>query len=378
VNATDIRLRAVERLGPERVESVVLDRERREVLPPGRFESEPVRIAKGSVLDVGLGVRGEASATFQVQLCAERSCERLLSHTPKRANAWTDRSIELEADRQGRLVFEVDSEHGVWSTPRLSARERETGDHDLLLISIDTLRADHLGAYGYARNTSPVIDAELAAKGTLFEWAISTATTTGPSHMSMLTGLAPTVHGTHGFLAGLPDGVPTLASVLREQGYATAAVTENGPMAAERGFDRGFDGYIENKSADLKAHAGHVEDTLSRGLAWIRAHRDRRRFLFLHTFQVHTPYAPPPRYQNLFASDDVDPRGMSFLPPWWQPRRYDQEIRYTDTEFGAFLGALEEDGLLDDTIVVLVSDHGEEHLDHRALGHGPAVHDKIL
>lgn len=124
--------------------------------------------------------------------------------------------------------------------------------------------------------------------------------------------------------------------------------------------------------------ACQVEDTLDRGARWLRENHDRRRFLFLHTFEVHTPYAPPPGFQALFLESGWDPKPLRRLPERFRPIEYDREIRYTDAQLERFFGELEAEGLLADTVVILTSDHGEEFLEHGALVHGPAVHREVL
>ena len=407
---------AIHRFGPPPgatdATSAVIDEERRGLLdgfpqapprPPAlRHRTEPVRVPEDAVLEVAFGFLPPGAggpSRFEISACdpegGSDACRTLFSEVHgEDAKGWLLRSVPV--GRPGRFAFRFDvvparagssSAEGdptdlpVWAVPTLVAPRAEPATRrNLLLISLDTLRADHLGSYGYARDTSPFIDRELAARGTLFERCISAATTTGPSHMTIFTGLPPAVHGVHGdsYYRALPDGVPTLAEVLRENGFATAAVTEDGPMGAYRGFDRGFDSYVENESHELAQAEGHVEETLARGLAWLRHHRRERRFLFLHTFQVHSPYSPPPELGRLFEGDGVDPRRTQLLPRAWKPVRYDREIRYTDGRLATFFGTLDAEHLLADTIVVLLSDHGEEFLEHGALVHGPAVHEEVL
>jgi len=330
---------------------------------------------------------------MSVFVCEREACERVFDEpttSQSDASGWADRAVALPGRAGQRVTFRFEAERPrprqatglpVWSVPTLYAgEERLDGQPNLLLISLDTLRADHLGAYGYARDTSPFIDRELAAAGTVFEQSFSAATTTGPSHMTMFTGLAPTVHGVYGssYFSGLSDGIPTLAEVLRLQGFETAAVTENGAMGAYRGFNRGFVSYYENKRRELEGAAGHIENTLARSLAWLDAHRDKRFFLFVHTYQVHAPYTPPTAFQGFFEGDGLDDRRADVLPSKWHPRSYDREIRYTDVQLEEFFAQLAARGLLENTLVVLVSDHGEEFLEHGALGHGPALHDEVL
>jgi arylsulfatase A-like enzyme len=194
----------------------------------------------------------------------------------------------------------------------------------------------------------------------------------------MFTSLQPSVHRILGSTRGLvlPESVTTLAEVLREHNYATGAFTENAAISAPRGFFRGFDTYREVKVVGERL--GHVKRTLGDGLKWLERNRGRQFFLFLHTYQVHTPYQPPPAYAELFEGDGhvFDPRLDG--RPKWHPNHYDGEIRYTDDSLADFFGRARAAGLLKNTIVVFLSDHGEAFLEHDLYAHGPDVHEEVV
>jgi arylsulfatase A-like enzyme len=259
------------------------------------------------------------------------------------------------------------------------------GSPSLVLISLDTLRADHLGCYGYERPTSPNLD-RFAAGATLFETAMSTAPKTGPSHMSMFTSLYPAVHGI-GMLANadardievgpLHPDIRTLAEILHSRGYATAGYHGGGFMRAQFGFDRGFERYRE----------GVVEDAI----AWLDEHaQERPFFLLFHTYEVHDPYTPEPPYDTLFSAgydgriihdrrrlktlagskdwanysklfwdrvDRDDPRDVAQLIAL-----YDGEIAALDARLAGLLEAIEKRA--PDSVVVILSDHGEQFGEH--------------
>ena len=190
---------------------------------------------------------------------------------------------------------------------------------NLLLVSIDTLRADHLGAYGYTLPTSPVIDRRLAAEGVTFEEVYSQSPKTTPSHMTLLTSLYPSVHGIEMWQEGTPGRVlnprvHTLAEVLKDAGYATAAFTGGANLDRSRGFNQGFDVYKHN-------------DQLARARRWLGAHRGRKFFLFFHTYAVHDPYVPPPDLVAAFAPDyrgpvlDALARLRAGKGGWWDRHR---------------------------------------------------------
>ncbi len=220
----------------------------------------------------------------------------------------------------------------------------------------------------------------MAAKGTVFDNFIAAATSTGPSHMSLFTSLPPSAHGvTASFAAKLPASVLTLAQLLRGDGYATAAVTEDGPLAVHRGYGRGFSVYRENTSANFEALEGHVHKTLTWGKRWLERNKRKRFFLFLHTFQVHTPYDPPPAYAALFRegaerkpAKERDSRGAQMAA------QYDREIRYVDDELRAFFSDLVKQGISDNTVFVILSDHGEEFFEHGFHGHGAGLYREVL
>ncbi len=245
----------------------------------------------------------------------------------------------------------------------------------IVLVSIDTLRADHLGAYGYARPTSPFFD-ELAQRGTLFERAIVQLPGTLPSHMSIFTGLYPAEHGVYPPDNVLAVNVPTLPEVLRAHGFRTAGFTEGGYVDGHYGFERGFDRFADDTGEGSRA----VEATLARGLDFLAGlQRDERFFLFLHTYVVHDPYDPPPPYERLFWEDSPpaeawEPTGPNLTAVNRGERTvtpatvryfealYDGSIRYFDDRLRAFFARLDELGLTDETTIVLTSDHGEEFL----------------
>ena len=228
-----------------------------------------------------------------------------------------------------------------------------------MLISIDTLRSDHLGCYGYSTPT-PSIDS-FAKRSVLFETAISQVPLTLPSHCTILTGLYPDQHGVRNnesFV--LPSGITTLAERFRDAGYATGAVVGSFSLDSGFGVDQGFQYYEdkigsghdaeENRNAERKA-----ETVWKLGRAWLDQQKSPW-FCFLHFFDPHTAYAPPRPY----------------------PQTYDGEIAYTDHVIGEILTDLSSRGGLDATIIVLLSDHGESLGEHGEMSHGVFLYDATL
>jgi len=255
---------------------------------------------------------------------------------------------------------------------------------NLLLISVDTLRADHLGCYGYFRATSPVIDG-LAAQGTLFELALTPMATTLPAHTSLLTGTQPAEHGVLANLrAGLGQftrtrGLRSFAEHARERGYRTAGFVSGAPLASATGIAAGFEVYSEPAGIERGA-----AETNAEFFAWLSG-RDRRPFfVFLHYFDPHAPYLPPAPHDAAFADGPelaahMAERQMLRAASPDDPVRaataagingYDGEIRYVDAQLGEVFARLRAAGLAERTVTVLLSDHGEGFGEHGLAGHG--------
>ncbi len=241
---------------------------------------------------------------------------------------------------------------------------------NLLLITLDTTRADRLGCYGYAAAQTPVIDA-LAKRSVLFERAYAPAPMTAPSHVSMFTGLFPPEHGvwTNGGVGLAPD-VPVLPEILRRQGYTTAAFISSVVLEPRCGLGRGFDKYDAElprvNSADDDDHVGGRDGKLAvdAALKWLaqRSSAAAPFFCWLHLFDPHEPYLKHP--------DDF---GDKFAE-----RPYDAEIAYVDQQLGRLFSALEQEGLLQRTIIVIIGDHGESLGEHGERQHGYMLHDSTL
>ncbi len=275
----------------------------------------------------------------------------------------------------------------IWSCLAVLIACRGSGDLPsvVVLISIDTLRADHLGCYGYGRDTSPFLD-QLAAESILYEQAFAHAPSTLPSHASLFTSLIPHHHAaSHPHRRGLAAEAFTLAEVFLQEGWRTASINGGGQLARELGVAQGFEVYES---------VARQEDRFSRiveaGLRWLDQHDGERRFLFLHTFEVHQPPDPPAELLALFATEpQATPRppGPARRQRWdyseselaWFVDRYDAEIRSMDAALGELMAALRHRGLWRDALVVLTSDHGEELGDHGHLAtHAHTLFDELL
>ena len=245
----------------------------------------------------------------------------------------------------------------------------------MLLISLDTVRADSIGAVTRGARLTPWFD-RLSGEGVVFRNAVSTFSSTSAAHMSLFTGTYPATHKVRYATHHLDASIRTLPEALAKAGYSTGAVTENAMILAGSGFARGFDSYRENK--DSLRHTGSIDRTFADGVAWLEAHRGERFFLFLHTYEAHTPYAPKPEALADVPEIDVDGLREDELP-WEQTRRrYEAEIHYIDGALEHLFSELRRLDVLDDTMVVITSDHGEEFGEHGGLGHAKSVYDEVL
>jgi arylsulfatase A-like enzyme len=235
---------------------------------------------------------------------------------------------------------------------------------NVVLVSIDTLRADHVGCYGYNRDTTPNMD-RLARKGHRFERAYAPMPTTFPSHAAMFTSLYPTQLGVRRNGDHLPNQAMTLTQILRSRGYETAAFVSSTAMNGRYGLSRGFDRY-DDTGKGLKRRG---EDTVAAALTWLGQKRNRAFFLFVHLVDPHTPYHAPGAFRGRFdAPDQAMPPAYGFVPDpsIFTPekisaciRAYDAEIAHADHALGTLVGDLEKRGLADSTITIVVADHGE-------------------
>ncbi len=267
----------------------------------------------------------------------------------------------------------------------------------VVLVVIDTLRADHLGCYGYPRPTSPRLDA-FAAGATLHTHAFASSPWTLPSHASLFTGLDPYQHGAHTVLVDgaarerpLADDSLTLAEALQAEGYATAAFAANAALLRPSlNLDQGFDRYyVEATTADR---------LVPRAIDWLHEHRSEQVFLFLNLMDTHKPYNasprpglidPPPADDGGALLDSLYPRILPAngpLPSTDIARlidQFDTAIAHADEAIGTLLDALADDGRLDGSLVVVTSDHGEYFGEHHLIEHSkdvyqPALHVPLL
>lgn len=275
---------------------------------------------------------------------------------------------------------------------------------DILLVSLDTLRADRLSSYGNTRETSPILD-RIARRGTRFAAAHAASSNTKPSHMSLFTGLDPRTHGVRPAVAdddpsmALSPDVATLPELLKEAGWTTASFSDRGGLPPKAGFDRGFD-KLEAQWQELDGKVREVHE-------WLKTtERDKPLFLFFHTYEIHSPYLPPKGFHGRYTAPDYAgpfseryrelaplPFGVAFkrkaffLKEWegiqtedvrYASDLYDEGVAYTDRQFGRLWKAWGETRDADNTILVVLSDHGEEFFEHEALGHKRSIYNELM
>jgi arylsulfatase A-like enzyme len=311
---------------------------------------------------------------------------------------------------------------GAVLAARAWSPEAVAGRPNVLIVLIDTLRPDRLGAYGYHRNTSPHID-RIAAEGWVFSRAVAQASWTKPSIASMFTGLYASQtsvdpgtwahEGDRGVVVqALAAEHVTLAERLAAAGYETAAFGSNHHLLPELGFSQGFLTYDWETATAIRS--ARVRQFLQRFirtgfaaewindhfLQWLDRHGDAERpfFAYLHHIDVHWPFLAPPPYAGMYA--EVEPAVDFNDPAFWTPTierlnrgegppvdertmramndAYDEGIHYVDAGLGTIFDELRRRGLYDDTLILITSDHGEEFLEHGSLGHGHTLYDELI
>lgn len=351
---------------------------------PGRLE---VLLARegGEEVVVGRLEPGSGSRTLELPV-AERSLARLSLRAVGQAGAG-GLVLARPAIRAPAEAAEAAAPQAA--TPAAASESAAPGPRPpVLLYLVDTLRADRLGCYGYGRPISPRLDA-FAQGAVLFENALAQTSWTKPAVASLLTGLPPRRHGVNHPEDGLPEGITLLAQRLAARGYATAGFTANAHVSPASGFARGFDQfeYLIQEPNDAAAVNRRV-------FAWLEsADPGRPFFLFVHTIDPHAPYQPLEPYRRRFAAQVADPAvgsvesiraiGRGEVPVTGRLTAdllalYDAEVAANDAAFGELLDELERRGLLDEALVVFLSDHGEQFHEHGVFGHGWDLYGEVL
>ena len=381
--------------------------------PPGEVSfAVPEDLVAGTRLLVEMGFElkthnrwREGAATFEVLVDDALVLSEEMpygSKTPPVKRLWSSAEVELDGASEVTLRTRLDGDDArvvdaVFATLELREpfefqRTKASPEHpNIIMVVIDTLRADRLEPYGYERPTSPHLN-EMVAGGTIFERCSAPAPWTSPSTASLMSGMDPLRHGFINYDSSfLSYEDVTMAEVCRSAGMRTAALIANPILTAGQNFDQGFGEYTEDYLAlgfDL------VEDAR----AWIEDRGDERFFLYLHLFDPHKPYQPIEPYAESFAGEappgylqsssieltkarilgepvDEDSLGLFIA---YDSDKYDAEVASSDAAVGVLLNLLEELSIQDQTVVALTSDHGEAFGEQGRLGHSSALYDAML
>ncbi len=391
------------------------------VAPPRSRLRFPLRVPPGAALDFSAAVEGQARTAgvrFTVSVDGREVYARTLDPAARRRDRrWFDERVDLApwAGRDVEIALATEAAAtGLpagtpgWSHVRLVSESRRArqaagaGAPSVLVVLVDTLRADHLGCYGAAPSPSPVVD-RLAAGGLVFEQAVAQSSWTMPSVATLFTGLHPRSHGVVGASADgdgaasdpgfLADTLPTLAERASAAGITTVGVSASPLVSRATNLARGFETFVEFGWDRARHDWPPAAEVNARFLAWLERNRGLRFLAYLHYMDPHDPYTPPaalrppapPGVRPEVAAGQVDglARRLNGSPLAAAEvnhlrRLYDAEIRAWDAELGTLLDALARRGLGGSTIVVLTADHGEEFQEHGRLKHRVHLYDELL
>lgn len=373
-----------------------------------------VQMPEGAKLKFGAGIAGRVPVSFRIR--AGEAGEELWAATVSDPERWQDGAIDLArfAGRTLRLVFEASASQtgavGLWANPHLTSSRRPRKPN-ILVYLICSLRPDHTSLHGYARETTPFLKS-LGASGVVFEDAHAQAPWTKASVPSLLTSLHAWTLDIRSETGTIPPGARPLAQRLRQAGYLTASAVTNPFAGRVSGLDRGCDYLFEypviHRARNEATDRGTDSAALNRVLfPWLERHRDVPFFLYAHTTDPHAPYRPPPGFEQrwadpaetkafdrayaslhdlrqygggaVFTREAVKARGLDpdrFLRQAID--RYDGEIAFCDASLAGLFEKLKQLGIADDTLFVVVSDHGEEFWDHGFTGHGHSLYHELI
>ncbi len=366
----------------------------------GRHSADAIGIPPGATLEARLPQRAQArlSAVVVADAAAEADIAYRVAlegeerYAGSASRAPVNVAIELGRLRAG-AVLSVRNESAtstLWLEDPALVRDRLPADPpNVVFVIVDTLRADRVGAQRGGEPLTPHFD-RLRARSLAFDACWSTSSWTLPSVATLLTSNHGGQHGAWLNDRGLGTGLDTLAERFAAAGYATGAFTGGTFVSQAFGLDRGF--------AEFDSEAGGVEPVLARARAFLDRAGAGPWFLLLHTYEVHSPYEPPEAVQERVVERYLashpeqpieDPPEPNVFNARYGPNTpaaitellaelYDEEVRYTDAQFGAFFDELDERGLFDASVVVLTSDHGEEFGEHGYLGHGDSLYAEQL
>ncbi len=386
-----------------------------------------LRVPARARLELSVGTIEDDPVTFRATAQAVRGSKGretlLLEKTVTRPHRWEEATVDLAPlfGQEVALTLSLASEKpgtiGFWGGPvvrtppeRPQSAKGGQAPQGVILVWADTLRRDHLGAYGYARPTSPVLD-RLAGEGVLFRDCVGQASWTKVATPSLLTSLYPSSHGIRNFNDRLPASATTLAEVYREAGYATLSFSSILFTGRFTNLHQGFEEVHEGGSLPDRESSKTAREYVDRLLPWLRAHRDLPFFVFLHVTDPHDPYRPNPPYDTMWGDpahrDEHERQGKALLKIIADPLLrnmgspmptreeilkakmdpeayvrqdrdwYDGSIRGMDVEIGRLVEGLRGLGLDQRTLLVFTGDHGEEFLEHGRMFHGQSVYGEM-
>lgn len=383
------------------------------------------RIPENSVLDVALGTIASEPITFQVRVQSTRaSCrEKIFTRSLGLPHRWAQWSIDLEqcSESEASFSFSVLSRsgqaHGFWGNPVIRnasrkitpASPRSRVPHGVIVIWIDSLRKDHLKAYGYKRETAPTISG-VAKQGTLISDCISQASWTKVSTPSFLASLYPLSHGVLDFSDRLASSVITLPEVFQEAGYSTVSFSSILLTGKFSNLHQGFDQVVESLAFPDRDSSKTSHAYVPMAIEWIEENGQRPFFMFLHLYDPHDPYRPKSPLDRTWTNEaavesfnqetrtiedsiadpllrrfkkptldelkavNVDAHQYAEVPSSW----YDASILAMDFELRKLFASLTKMRLDKDTLVVIASDHGEEFFEHGRMFHGQSVYRELI
>ena len=379
--------------------------------------------------DLHVGTVEEAPMTFRIDDVTGAEPRLLLERTVTRPQQWEQAALDLTnftGSRKLRFSLDVDAERriGFWGSPAIRVRDAKPAAPEsasvalggveppryVILLLLDTLRKDHLDAYGYERETAPNLT-RMAAEGALFLDNISQASWTKVATPSILTSLYPASHGVHDIPDRLPSSATTLAEIYRAAGYATASLASNTFVGRMTNLHQGFEQVNEPGSFPDRAGSKTARPVVDQAVEFIEHHKDSPFFLYLHILDPHSNFEPRPPYNTLWsdaagkerhekergealavAKKNGHERQFNHLPfpedlkqagvattDWLEYEKgwYDGSIRGMDAEIGRLLERLRELGIEQRTMIAVITDHGEELHDHGKMGHGHAAYGEL-
>ena len=373
-------------------------------------------VSAGAHLHFGMGNTSKGNP-IRFRASIEGDAQEIYSGEVSDSNAWSDADVDLSrwAGRTVKLQLRTESlaegDVALWANPLVTVpASGKRPPPNVLIYTIDTLRADHASAYGYSRDTTPFLK-RFGATGVVFDDCQAQAPWTKPSIASLMTSLYAFTHGIISNSDTIPAGSATLAAQLRKARYTTASIVSTPFVGKATGLERGFDYLLEYpvvlRQVDKRTDAGTDSAALNRVVfPWLDRHRSEPFFLYAHATDPHAPYDPPRPFDAKFANpaeDTIFKRdyerfhshheygGAAVLnramcvkagvnPDAFIRRakdRYDDEILHNDRNFELLIGKLKELGVLDNTLIIVLSDHGEEFWDHGWTGHGQSVYNEL-